>query len=212
MFGIERGECPILLFRSNTSREIKLAEWGEAFWPTTDAGRAAMAIETRRLKDQEAREKTTGWRLKTWCITHSLRRWCLCLTIRSGSLKVGRSPGRQGFPRLYKPQRSRPQRTKQKRRRLQKIKLEQRGPKERNPQREGLRYRVSMTALTEDVPAKTIPAEAIPEETVSEHGPATTERSPPEETATKLHAPEQSASNTKPPAKRFSIRLPRRTK
>jgi hypothetical protein len=43
-----------------------LAESGEAFWPTTDAGRAAMAIETRRLEDQEAREKTTGWRLKTW--------------------------------------------------------------------------------------------------------------------------------------------------
>jgi len=66
MFGTERGEYPILLFRPRSPREIRMAAWREAFWPTTQVGRTAMAIETKRLKNKEELEKTTGWRLKTW--------------------------------------------------------------------------------------------------------------------------------------------------
>lgn len=66
MFGTQRGEYAILLFRPKSPEEIRLDEWREAFWPTTAVGRTAMGIETKRLKNQEDLEKTTRWRMKTW--------------------------------------------------------------------------------------------------------------------------------------------------
>lgn len=66
MFGTQRGKHAILVFRPRSPEEIRMAEWREAFWPTTKVGRAAMDIETKRLKAKEDLEKTTRWRVKTW--------------------------------------------------------------------------------------------------------------------------------------------------
>lgn len=66
MFGTQRGKYATLLFRPKSPEEIRLAEWREAFWPTTKLGRTAMEIETKRLKAREDLEKTTRWRMKTW--------------------------------------------------------------------------------------------------------------------------------------------------
>lgn len=59
MFGTQRGKHAILVFRPKSPEEIRMAEWREAFWPTTKVGRAAMDIETKRLKAKEDLEKTT---------------------------------------------------------------------------------------------------------------------------------------------------------
>ncbi|KAF1933188.1 uncharacterized protein M421DRAFT_191412 [Didymella exigua CBS 183.55] len=66
MFGTQRGKHAILLFRPRSPEEIRMAEWREAFWPTTKLGRTAMNIETKRLNAKEDLEKTTRWRMKTW--------------------------------------------------------------------------------------------------------------------------------------------------
>jgi hypothetical protein len=66
MFGMQRGEHAILLFRPRSLEELRMAEWREAFWPTTKVGRTALDIETKRLKAKEDLEKTTRWRMKTW--------------------------------------------------------------------------------------------------------------------------------------------------
>lgn len=66
MFGTPRGKHAILVFRPRSAEEIRMAEWREAFWPTTKVGRAALNIESKRLKAKEDSEKTTRWRVKTW--------------------------------------------------------------------------------------------------------------------------------------------------